>query len=713
VKAIRDMKRGMVAMAGLLFVLASVVPALATSDSIVRVAGSGRDEAGCGSLALPCKTIQYALDHIVPGQEIRVAEGVYTYNPDTPKCSNTWGAPAVVCAKDPVFRLLGGYSTTNWDTPDPVAHPTIIDGQRTYRGVFLLGTGPTANLRIEGFTIRNGLARGIHTRTGDDGFYGYGGGMFVDLGYPPIASKRVELSKLRFENNLAWGEDHDPYGGSGVGGGLSLRSVVNAELTDLTFVGNEARGGNSTARGGYGIGGAAHTLHSDVTFVRVTALNNIARGGNSSGSGVWDGELGDGLGGGIATHGVTLRLHQVVAQGNRAIGGNARDRAGNAVAGGLFAEYATMLVEDSLVTGNYAIGGDGARGGLAGGGGVDAHQANLSLRRVQVVNNTAQGGNTTGNGTSGQPGGGGIYIVRFSGNTWVEIDNSIIAANTVVFGKGSTSVGGGGGGIWMQGAKANIRHSTIAGNRLLGTPLIGNALLAVNFDCATGTNVELAYSIIADHPDPGLGAAFIQTGSTGIFRRTLWSGNSLDTNLGGAYPGTILDYDPLRVSAVGFLAPTSPSFDYHLGPDSPARDQALGSSEELDVDREARYYGSAADLGADEYVPILFLHEPRPGDQKLTLHWTPNAATAAGAVSYSIHVTCPPGAKAPAEGSCNSPFNVGLTTSFTLTGLTNGAEYGLYVDALNGAGRSIAMSNTTTGTPDRYDHRLLLPAVFR
>jgi hypothetical protein len=692
--------------------LTGIAPAPATAQSIIRVAGSGSDAPGCGLESAPCKTIQYALDSIQPGQEIRVAEGVYTYNPATPLCSQKWGAPAVVCAKDPVFRLLGGYTTSNWETADPVAHPTIIDGQSTYRGVFLLGTGPTTDFRIEGFTIRNGLARGIHTRTGDDGFYGYGGGMFVDLGYPPIATKRVELSNLRFENNLAWGEDHEPYGGSGVGGGLSLRSVVNAELTYLTFVGNEALGGNSTGRGGYGIGGGAHTLHSNVTFVHVTALNNIARAGNSSGSGMAYGELSDGLGGGIATHGVTLRLVDVVAQGNRAIGGNARDQAGNAVAGGLFAENATMIVEDAVVFGNYAIGGDGQNGGLAAAGGIDAHQANLTLRRVQVVNNTVQGGNTTGGGNSGQPGGGGIYIVRFYGTTTVEIENCIVAHNSVGFGTGSTSVGGGGGGIWMQGADVDIRHSTIAGNRLLGTPLIGNALLAINFDCATATHVDVSHSIIADHTDPGFGAAFIQTGSTGIFQRTLWAGNSLDTNLGGIYPGTIYDYDPLRASTASFVAPGSPSYDYHIGPASVARDQALGSTQELDVDGETRDYGVSADIGADEYVPLLLLDRPRPADRKLYLHWTPNAATAAGTASYSVHVSCPAGASAPAEGSCNSAINAGLTTTFVLTGLTNEADYSIYVQALNGSGGVIATSNTTVGTPLNLDNRVVLPLVL-
>jgi len=696
---------------------ANALPVMAVPiPSTYRVAPSGDDDPECGSEEAPCKTIQYVVNEAFPGDTILVAEGVYTFDPSNNDCEAKVGAAAVMCAKDPEFTLLGGYSTSDWTSADPSTHVTIIDGQNQYRGVFLLGTGPTTDFCMEGFTIKNGLARGVHSRTGDDGFFAYGGGMFVDLGYPPISTKKIVLRNLIFKDNKAIGENHDPYGGSGVGGGLALRSVTNATLEYLAFEGNEARGGNSTQRGGYGIGGGFHTLHSDVTFSHVTLINNIARGGDSSGSGRHGSELAGGLGGGTATHGVNLTLEHVFAQGNQAIGGNAVEHAGCAVGGGLFAESATLTVTDAEVRENLAKGGNARDGGLGGGGGIDAHGANLFVKRTRVIGNGSKGGaSTTGTGNSGQPGGGGLYVVRFSGNTVVRIQNSIIADNSLEFGAaGSTGVGGGGGGIWLQGAEAYFTHTTIARNRLLGSPLVGNAILLLGFDTATPATAQIKYSIIADHTDDsGLSALYVIGGNAANLERTLWTGNHKDTNADGWEKPNINDHNPIHAPSAGFISPGLPDYDYHIHGDSPARDQATGSSMAEDMDCEARPSLEGYDIGADEYTPpALVLYSSRPASGTLRLTWEAHSGVIANLDHYNLIVSCESGANPPDQGACGAPINVSLQTEYTLAGLTNGKPYTIIVEARDASGDAIATSNVVIGVPMDIMARVFLPVIL-
>jgi hypothetical protein len=49
-----------------------------SGTGIIRVATTGSDAPGCGAGGSPCRTVQYAVDEALPGEEIRVATGVYT-----------------------------------------------------------------------------------------------------------------------------------------------------------------------------------------------------------------------------------------------------------------------------------------------------------------------------------------------------------------------------------------------------------------------------------------------------------------------------------------------------------------------------------------------------------------------------------------------------------------------------------------------------------
>jgi hypothetical protein len=103
-------------------------------SSIVHVAPSGADSPACGSPDQPCASIEAGLERIVNpatgryAGEIRLAAGTYTY-------PSNW-AVAFIWRKG-VVTLRGGYTTTNWDTSDPTANVTIIDGQNVRRGIWM------------------------------------------------------------------------------------------------------------------------------------------------------------------------------------------------------------------------------------------------------------------------------------------------------------------------------------------------------------------------------------------------------------------------------------------------------------------------------------------------------------------------------------------------------------------------------------------------
>ena len=60
------------------------------------------------------------------------------------------------------MTLRGGYTTTNWDTSDPTANVTIIDGQDVRRGIWMTNSTFDAAqclVTIEGVTVTRGRAR--------------------------------------------------------------------------------------------------------------------------------------------------------------------------------------------------------------------------------------------------------------------------------------------------------------------------------------------------------------------------------------------------------------------------------------------------------------------------------------------------------------------------------------------------------------------------
>jgi parallel beta-helix repeat protein len=105
----------------------------------------------CGS-AGPCyRTIQAAVDAASSGDKILVAAGTYA------GVSTRAGLKQLVYLNKTV-TIRGGYTTSNWGTSDPAAHPTVLNAQNQGRVFYIAGSiAPT----IEGLHITGGNASGL------------------------------------------------------------------------------------------------------------------------------------------------------------------------------------------------------------------------------------------------------------------------------------------------------------------------------------------------------------------------------------------------------------------------------------------------------------------------------------------------------------------------------------------------------------------------
>jgi hypothetical protein len=668
-----------------------------------RVAVTGNDAPGCGSEDVPCKTIQYAVNRASSGDTILVAGStsgaIYTYASSTDPCTGPTGTTGVVCVLQKHLTILGGYSTSNWSTPAPHVNRTIIDGQGAYRGVMVLGypSSSGTSLHMEGFTIQNGRTGGIPRRGGDEAIFGFGAGLFADT------AQAVNLRHMIFRQNLVVGETtNSPYGGAASGGGVAVRGVDNTILAHVTFEDNEARAGNGTVRGGSALGGGLFTFSTIVAGSYLTFTGNLVRGGNSDGGGTYGGINADALGG-AARFGEysNVTLDHVTITGNQAIGGNAPNgTGGHAWGGGVFAEVASVLISKADLRNNLALGGDGKSGGIGEGGGLLAANTNVVIDRLMAIGNTARSGN--GVISKGAAGGGGAVLWREYGSTTIQVTNSIFADNVVEYGTGQASVGGGGGGLWLQGTQGDVVHCTFARNKIAGG-LLGQAIILVD---PNPTTINFKYTIVADHTTSGQAAVHVLNKGTVKFDYTLWANNTQNYT---TWTGGALDNNhPVNDSSAYFVSPGSPQYDYRITRASKARSAAIGSVTSVDFEGESRTLFPPPDLGADEYVPIVLSVSP-VATGALGLNWKTNTSLVTGVHHYNIIYSRDLGANFAQQGV--SPINANTATNFLLTGLTNSKRYTFTVEARDSSNTLLDSSNIVVAIP--FGNFVYLPAVIK
>jgi uncharacterized repeat protein (TIGR01451 family) len=212
----------------------------------------------CSNDGAPCQTIQYAIDMAQPGDEIRIAAGIYT------DIIVREGITQVAYI-DKTIAVAGGYTITNWVASYPLTQPTTLDAQEQGRAVFITGDiSPT----LEGLRITGGTADA-------------GGGLFIQQAAATVRNNEI------FGNQAI-----------GNGGGVCLQDS-SATLSDNSITANTAEfgggltlwnspallSGNLISGNGAGpAGGGLYLSASNATLVGNTIISNTA---DFSGSGLY------------------------------------------------------------------------------------------------------------------------------------------------------------------------------------------------------------------------------------------------------------------------------------------------------------------------------------------------------------------------------------------------------------------------------------------
>ena len=595
--------------------------------AVFAVAPTGNDTSGTGGVSAPFRTIQRAVNAAADGGDtILVAAGSYTYDASQDTISvQRSGTQNVVSIFNKQVNIYGGYTAVNGFTvANPIANPTIIDGQNQFRDMFIVGFGIPTGASVQGITFRNGLGAPIPLRGNEDAIYGFGGGVFIDMSDTRARTNSAPtiFTDVTFENNKAVGGaglPSDPtlnFGGAGAGGALELRFANDVRLSNVIFRNNQAIGGTGNQRGGVGNGGAIHTDHAKITGTNLLFEGNQAVSGNgNAGSPGRDSRLGfkaDGTGGAVSIQIDSVAdFTNVVMVNNVVRGGNSSGDAGDAYGAAFFSEQSKIVIRNAIIQNNLANGGDGYAGD-AGGGGIQTDRSDLTLDRVKILNNSVVGGTRPGTANrAGAAGGGGVYSTRINKDAsfpgTITITNSVIADNRAELAETSDiNTGGAGAGVWLQGVTANIAHTTIANNTFGPNLTFGQAIILLNDGTLTPTVLNLSFSTVTGH-DTGSSAITLFNGTTANLNTNLIRnrsgasevrvepiGSGANSNSRGvANNGVTISGNP------AYTSPSSPNFDYSIQQGSAAINIGTGSTLTTDIGGQPRI--DTPDLGAFEF----------------------------------------------------------------------------------------------------------------
>ncbi len=618
----------------------AVQPAYAVA-TIRYVAPGG----SCGGVT-PCyNSIQAAVNAAAAGDEIRAAAGTYT------GVNSLGGKPQHLYINKNI-TIKGGYTTSNWTTPDPVANPTELQAQTLGRVVYI---EQNVNAMLEGlqFTYGNASDLGGHTTTygskdAGGAVYAYkailalnhckilhsstpssgiGGGLYA-------RESTLTVDSTLFEDNTA-----------GNGGGAYLYKsdsvVQTSQITDnqlsglqsgdfglhveegsLVFTGNTVQANFTTTGAGSAIGleDAHFTITQNQIIGTPSGTQHESGISFSYSSGVFSENY-------VASHrniGVSVSGGYVEMNDNE-IAYNKGTPAGSG--GGVAFSANPLYASQFTMTDNYIH--HNSDNYVASGGGVY-----ISARvdnPVYLYYNTIQD-NVAADGyiLSEYGSGGGVYI---TGGNYVTLVGNIIQRNLARGHIAGSYYGGKGGGVYING-NATLINNIITDNqaRFAGsgvyvngsTPYLYHNTISNNIysDTEDGSGVYSGESSSNVPGQPRLYNNIITNQKVGIFadqedvtslafvENILWHGNVQDT--GG--DGTVFinnphTGDPLYLGAA--------SFNYHINDASAAID--LGTNANIptgvitDADGNPRIANGNVDLGAYENQSHFLLAVTKSG----------------------------------------------------------------------------------------------------
>jgi hypothetical protein len=487
--------------------------------------------------------MQAAVDAATPGDVIKVAAGTYT------DIHSRAGVTQVVYISKSV-TIRGGYTTSDWTSPNPEANPTTLDARGLGRSVVISGTiTPT----VQGLRITGGDASGLG---GGWGGHDAGGGLYLHKAAATI------IGCVVYSNTASRAS-------VGLGGGAFL------VYSDATLIGNTVHS-NTASTADWSHGGGLYLYRSNALLSHNTVVGNISS------------KAGNGYGGGLDVCDSAATLNANTVQSNTAstadrgwggglefsysdnvtlsgntVQGNTASTSTDGRGGGLDLYRSDVTLNGNVIQGNVAS----TYGGR--GGGLNLSESSITLNGNKILSNTA--------GTASGGSGGGLHGYASS----LTMVNNMVAdnhANTT----GSGLYLYGGVATWAR-TTGRLLHNTIADNH--GS---GQGVYVGDYTTLTFTN-----AIIAGHHSVGIIATI--TGTVTL-EATLWHENGSDTSGDGTIvTGTVNVY-----GEPAFVDPHN--HDYHIGPGSAALEKGVDAGVITDIDNEPRFYGDP-DLGADEYWP--------------------------------------------------------------------------------------------------------------
>jgi len=629
-----------------------VVTANETTNS-VQITTYGQDcHARINDAPREYTSVQAAVDAASPGDLVKVA-GICV------------GASERVGLRQQVYvdkslTIRGGYTTTNGfaDPPDPEANPTTLDALGQGRVLFITGApAPGAGISptVEGLRITGGDASRLG---GGVERWDAGGGVYVIAATATIRDNQVFSNTamagggLYFQNGDGTQLTDNLISGNstfldGRGGGLYLKSSANVTLTGNTISHNEP----DPLHWGWGSGGGAvfdnspgatlthnaisenratwavglYFLHSPTaTLIANTISDNVANyagGGAKNYAGVLF-EYSDNatlisntISGNRAANdcgGVCFETSHNAVLSHNVIISNTRGRGWDGRGVGVYlkdSENADLV--GNTISSNTAYAPD-APGTIWGGGLCIDHST------ATLISNTVR--------ANGATRGGGLYVAS---NSIVTLTSNTIAGNVVYDACGTwcESPKGTGGGLHLSDSTATLANNVIADNRVEvaggGLYVERSAIRLLHSTIArngggdgsgvyitgTASSVAMTNTILVSHT-VGITVA---AGNTATLTATLW-GTGAWANLadwggkGAMFTGTINLW-----GAPDFVDPGAG--DYHIGPDSAARDAGVPAGVTSDMDGDPRPIGTGYDVGADEfrwriYLPVTVKNHP-------------------------------------------------------------------------------------------------------